>query len=65
LKPRVVDGPAWSFVKAFKGYKNGQAATLALRSKNEGENSVMIQKQEAHIVLRVLSFQGPRKHFTF
>jgi hypothetical protein len=65
LKPVVVDGPAWSFVKAFKGFKNGQAAALALRSKNEVKNSVMIQKQKAYTVLSVLSFQGPRKHFTF
>jgi hypothetical protein len=45
LKPLVVDGPGWVFIKSLEGTKHGQNAVLTLQRQNEGENSVIIRKQ--------------------
>ena len=36
LKPLVVDGPGWSFIKKFDKKKQGRKAVLALRMQAEG-----------------------------
>lgn len=65
LKPLVVDGPGWVFIKTLEDTKNGRNAILTLKRQNEGENSVMIRKQKAYTALKNLAFTGPRKHWTF
>jgi hypothetical protein len=65
LKPLVVDGPGWVFIKTLEDTKDGRAAILTLKRQNEGENSVMIRKQKAYTALKNLAFTGPRKHWTF
>jgi hypothetical protein len=65
LKPLVVDGPGWVFIKTLEDTKDGRTAILTLKRQNEGENSIMIRKQKAYTALKNLAFTGPRKHWTF
>jgi hypothetical protein len=65
LKPLVVGGPGWVFIKMIEDTKDGRNAILTLKRQNEGENSVMIRKQKAYTALKNLAFTGPRKHWTF
>jgi hypothetical protein len=65
LKPLVVDGPGWVFIKSLEGTKHGRNAVLTLQRQNEGENSVIIRKQKAYTALKGLAFTGPKKHWTF
>jgi hypothetical protein len=65
LKPLVVDGPGWVFIKALENTKHGRNAILTLQRQNEGENSVIIRKQKAYTALKGLAFTGPKKHWTF
>jgi hypothetical protein len=65
LKPLVVDGPGWVFIKTLEDTKNGRNAIITLKRQNEGENSTMIRKQKAYTALKNLAFTGPRKHWTF
>ena len=65
LKPLVVDGPGWVFIKSLEGTKHGRNALLTLKRQNEGENSTMIRKQKAYSAIRNLAFAGPKKHWSF
>jgi hypothetical protein len=65
LKPLVVDGPGWVFIKSLETSKHGRNALLTLKRQNEGENSTMIRKQKAYSAIRNLAFAGPKKHWSF
>jgi hypothetical protein len=65
LKPLVIDGPGWVFIKSLEQTKHGRNAILTLQRQNEGENSVIIRKQKAYTALKGLAFTGPKKHWTF
>jgi hypothetical protein len=65
LKPLVVDGPGWSFVKKYDKKKEGRKAVLALRTQAEGTSAKITRKAAAYASIASSSYSGPRKGFTF
>ena len=65
LKPLVVDGPGWSFIKKFDKKKQGRKAVLALRMQAEGTSAKISCKAAAYASIASSSYNGLRKGFTF
>jgi hypothetical protein len=62
LKPLVVDGPGWVFIKSLEATKHGCNVLLTLKRQNKRDNLTMIRKQKAYSAIRNLAFTGPKKH---
>jgi hypothetical protein len=65
LKPLVVDGPGWSFIKKFDKKKQGRKALLALKMQAEGTSAKISRKAAAYASIASSSYNGPRKGFSF
>jgi hypothetical protein len=65
LKPLVVNGPGWSFIKKFNKKKQGRKAVLALRMQVEGTSAKISRKAAAYASIASSSYNGPQKGFTF
>jgi hypothetical protein len=65
LKPLVVDGPGWSFIKKFDKKKQGRKAVLTLRMQAEGTSAKISCKAAAYTSIASSSYNGPQKGFTF
>ena len=59
------DGPAWSWVKAFKTTRNGRAAFLAAKSHYLGPAFQSKTKSEADRAINDLKYTGKSKSMTF
>jgi hypothetical protein len=65
LKPLVIDGPGWSFIKKYDKAKDGRKAVLALKSQAEGQAAKLNRKTKAYAALDQSVYRGPRRGFTF
>ena len=65
LKPLVIDGPGWGFVKQFDKMKDGQSAVLALKSQAEGLTAKLMRKTKAYSSIEQSVYRGPRRGFNF
>jgi hypothetical protein len=65
LKPLVVDGPGWAFVRKYDKAKDGRKAVLALKAQAEGLSSQLTCKAKAYASIASAAYHGPRRRFTF
>jgi hypothetical protein len=65
LKPLVVDGPGWRFIKKFDKLSDGRKAILALRAQAEGQSAQLTRKAKAYASMSSSAFRGQRRGFTF
>jgi hypothetical protein len=65
LKPLVVDGPGWGFIKKFDKLSDGQKADLALRAQAERQLAQLTRKAKAYASMASSAFRGQRRGFTF
>jgi hypothetical protein len=65
LKPLVVDGPGWSFIKKYDKKKQGRKAVLALKMQAEGTSAKISRKAAVYASIASSSYNGPCKGFTF
>jgi hypothetical protein len=64
LKPLVVDGPGWGFIKKFDKNRDGHKAILALRAQAKGQLVKLIRKAKAYSSMSSSVFRGQRRGFT-
>lgn len=65
LKPMVIDGPGWSFIKQYDKSKDGRKAFLALKQQAEGQAAKLARKTKAYATLEQSAYRGPRRGYTF
>ena len=65
LKPLVINGAGWSFIKQFDRTKNGRAAFLALKTQAEGQSAKLTRKTEAYATLKAANYRGRNGPNTF
>jgi hypothetical protein len=65
LKPLVVDGPGWAFVRRFDKAKDGRAAVLALRAQAEGPAAEQVRIAKAYASISTAVYRGQRRGFKF
>jgi hypothetical protein len=65
LKPLVVDGPGWAFVRRFYKTKDGRAAVLALRAQAEGPAAEQVRIAKAYASISTAVYRGQRRGFKF
>jgi hypothetical protein len=65
LKPLVVDGPGWAFVRRFDKQKDGRGAVLALKGQAEGPAAELTRKAKAYASILTAVYRGPRRGFSF
>ena len=65
LKPLVINGPGWAFVRQFDKRKDGRAAVLALKAQAEGESVKIMRKAAAYASIINAAFRGNRRGYTF
>jgi hypothetical protein len=65
LKPLVVDGSGWGFIKEFDKARNGRAAVLALKTQAEGQSAKLTRKTKAYASISSATFRGQRRGFNF
>jgi hypothetical protein len=65
LKPLVVDGSGWGFIKEFDKSRDGRGAVLALKSQAEGQSAKLTRKTKAYASISSATFCGQRRGFTF
>ena len=65
LKPLVINGAGWSFIKQFDRTKNGRGAFLALKNQAEGQSAKLTRKTEAYATLKAASYRGRNGPNTF
>ena len=64
LKPLVIDGPGWTYVKPFSSKRNGRAAILALRLQAEGTAATKLRKSAAYNSINSCRFRGNARNWT-
>ena len=65
LKPLVVDGPGWGFIKKFDKTKDGRGAVLALKAQAEGQSAKLTRKAKAYASMTSAAYRGQRRGYTF
>jgi hypothetical protein len=65
LKPLVVDGPGWAFIRKFDKAKDGRKAVLALKAQAEGLSSTLTHKTKAYASIASAVYRGPGRGSTF
>lgn len=65
LKPLVVDGPGWAFVRRFDKAKDGRAAVLALKAQAEGPAAEQVRIAKAYASISTAVYRGQRRGFKF
>jgi hypothetical protein len=65
LKPLVVDGSGWSFIRKYDKTKDGHSAILALKAQAEGLSAKLTRKAKAYASLANATYRGTRRGFTF
>jgi hypothetical protein len=65
LKPLVVDGPRWAFVRRFDKAKDGRAAFLALKAQAEGPAAEQVHIAKAYASISTVVYRGQRRGFEF
>jgi hypothetical protein len=65
LKPLVVEGAGWAFIKKFDHSKNGRGAVLALKRQAEGNSAKRTRKAKAYANLAQARYRGERRNFEF
>jgi hypothetical protein len=65
LKPLIVDGAGWAFIKKFDRGKIGRGALLALKKQAEGNSVKRTRKASAHTSLSNARYCGERRNFAF
>lgn len=64
LKPLVIDGPAWTFIRSHDSTSNGRGAVLALKLHAEGESSKKLRSDKAYNDLASARYSGPTRNFS-
>jgi hypothetical protein len=65
LKPLIIDGPSWAFIKRFDRPKNGRGGQLALKKQAEGNSAKRTRKASAYALLANARYCRERRNFTF
>jgi hypothetical protein len=65
LKPLVVEGAGWAFIKKFDKSKNGRGALMALKKQAEGNSAKRTRKAKAYASLAQARYRGERRSFDF
>jgi hypothetical protein len=65
IKPLLVDGARWAFIKRYDRHKDGRGAGLALRKQAEGNSAKRTQKAKAYTSLSNARYRGERRNFKF
>jgi hypothetical protein len=65
LKPLVVDGPGWAFVRRFDKTKDSRSAVLELKGQAEGPAAKLTRKAKAYASITSAVYRGMRRGFTF
>jgi hypothetical protein len=65
LKPLVIDGPGWSFIKKFDKKKQERKVLLALKMQAKGTSANISCKAAAYASIASSSYNGPCKGFSF
>jgi hypothetical protein len=65
LKPLVIEGAGWAFIKKFDRSKNGRGAVLALKRQSEGNSAKRTRKAKAYASLAQARYRGERRNFEF
>jgi hypothetical protein len=65
LKPLVINGPGWGFIKQIKKTKDGWSAVLALKSQAKCLAAKLMHKMKAYSSIEQSLYRGPRHSFTF
>jgi hypothetical protein len=65
LKPLVIDGPGWSFIKKYDKKEQGRKAVLALKMQAEGTSAKISRKAAVYASITSSSYNKPHKGFTF
>jgi hypothetical protein len=65
LKPLVIEGAGWAFIKKFNRSKNGRGAMLALKRQSEGNSAKRTRKAKAYALLAQARYRGERHNFEF
>jgi hypothetical protein len=63
LKPLVVEGAGWAFIKKFDCSKNGRGALLALKKQAEGKSAKQTRKAKAYTNLVQARYHGKSQNF--
>jgi len=64
LKPLIVNGPGWAFIKTFNTKRDGRGAVLALKLQAEGSAAIKARKTAAYAQIATARFKGTRNNFT-
>jgi hypothetical protein len=65
LKPLVIEGAGWAFIKKFDRSKNGRGALMALKKQAEGNSAKQTRKARAYASLAQARYRGERRNFEF
>jgi hypothetical protein len=65
VKPLLVDGARWAFVKRFDQMKNSRAALLALRKQAKGNSAKRTHKAKAYGSISGARYRGDHRNFDF
>jgi hypothetical protein len=65
LKSWTLNGPAWTWMRAFNSTRNGRASWQALINHVEGDAQRDRVKDQAYAAIAAVKYYGDRKKFTF
>jgi hypothetical protein len=65
LKSWTINGPAWTWMRAFNATRNGRQAWLALVNHFEGDAQRDRVKDAAYVAIAAACYYGDKKKFTF
>jgi hypothetical protein len=65
LKPLVIEGAGWAFIKKFDRSKNGRGALMALKRQAEGTSAKRTRKARAYASLAQAWYRGEHRNFEF
>ena len=64
MKPLILDGDGWDFVKSFRKTRDGRGAFMALKAQAEGRSAITTRKQKAYALIASATYTGKGK-FSF
>ena len=64
LKPLLINGPGWTFIRPFDKANDGRGAITALVAQAEGDSSRKIRSSAAYHEISAARYRGPTRNFT-
>ena len=64
LKPLIIDGPGWTYIKPFGARKDGRGAIIALTMQAEGSAALKQRKSAAYSSITSARFRGATRNYT-